>query len=182
VTDYEPTPEQRAHIEAIVRSTLTPLIEQVLIKKLGQLVSYAATDLFADRAAELDAQKGEGAVGEVHSGAFDSRYVVLLVPADQCPPGTKLYAHPPQAALRVDVPGVDAAGYRLPGRATRRRQIDAMLPKPATHPKPDENGNDTGPCCAHAYADGWNACRAAVAAKINDAALTAALQPNEGRE
>ncbi len=27
------------------------------------------------------------------------------------------------------------------------------------YPKPDEAGNDTGPCCAHAYADGWYDCR-----------------------
>lgn len=50
--------------------------------------------------------------------------------------------------------------------------LNRIIPPPAKHPKPDENGNDTGPCCAHAYADGWNACR--------DAMLAASAKPQGG--
>lgn len=50
--------------------------------------------------------------------------------------------------------------------------VKQIVPLPKRYPKPDENGNDTGPCCAHAYADGWNECRAAM--------LAAAQQPKEG--
>lgn len=42
--------------------------------------------------------------------------------------------------------------------------VKQKLPPPKKYPKPDAEGNDTGPCCAHAYADGWNECRAAMLA------------------
>lgn len=40
--------------------------------------------------------------------------------------------------------------------------VKQKLPARKRYPKPDENGNDTGPCCAHAYADGWNECLDAI--------------------
>jgi hypothetical protein len=43
----------------------------------------------------------------------------------------------------------------------KSRSVKQIVPPKKPYPKPDETGNDTGPCCAHAYADGWNECREA---------------------
>jgi hypothetical protein len=47
-----------------------------------------------------------------------------------------------------------AASFTAPPSAP----VGVKLPKPVKYPKPDESGNETGTCCAHAYADGWNGC------------------------
>jgi len=62
-----------------------------------------------------------------------------------------------------------AAYERILARAIEQREgsagsVKQNVPVAKRYPKPDENGNDTGPCCAHAYADGWNECRAAMLA------------------
>ena len=44
-TDYAPTKEQEKAIREYLHESIVPLIEQVLVKKLGQAMSYAAQEL-----------------------------------------------------------------------------------------------------------------------------------------
>ena len=44
-TDYKPTPQQEKAIREYLHESIVPLIEQVLVKKLGQAMSYAAQEL-----------------------------------------------------------------------------------------------------------------------------------------
>ena len=44
-TSYQPTPEQEKAIRAYLRTSIMPLIEQVLVKKLGQAMVFAAEEL-----------------------------------------------------------------------------------------------------------------------------------------
>ena len=46
-THYQPTPEQEKAIRAYLRTSIMPLIEQVLVKKLGQAMVFAAEELEA---------------------------------------------------------------------------------------------------------------------------------------
>jgi DNA-binding MltR family transcriptional regulator len=43
--EYEPTKEQEQAIREYLHKSIVPLIEQVLVKKLGQAMSYAAQEL-----------------------------------------------------------------------------------------------------------------------------------------
>lgn len=45
MSDYEPTREQEKAIREYLHESIVPLIEQVLVKKLGQAMSYAAQEL-----------------------------------------------------------------------------------------------------------------------------------------
>ena len=42
---YQPTHEQEKALRSYLRSSVMPLIEQVLVKKLGQAMTFAATEL-----------------------------------------------------------------------------------------------------------------------------------------
>ena len=42
---YQPTPEQEQAIREYLQEAVVPLIEQVLVKKLGQAMSFAAEQL-----------------------------------------------------------------------------------------------------------------------------------------
>jgi hypothetical protein len=42
---YDPTPQQEKAIREYLHESIVPLIEQVLVKKLGQAMSYAAQEL-----------------------------------------------------------------------------------------------------------------------------------------
>jgi len=42
---YQPTPEQEQAIREYLQEAIVPLIEQVLVKKLGQAMSFAAEQL-----------------------------------------------------------------------------------------------------------------------------------------
>lgn len=42
---YDPTPKQERAIREYLHESIVPLIEQVLVKKLGQAMSYAAQEL-----------------------------------------------------------------------------------------------------------------------------------------
>jgi hypothetical protein len=44
-TDYAPTKEQEEAIREYLHESIVPLIEQVLVKKLGQAMCYAAQEL-----------------------------------------------------------------------------------------------------------------------------------------
>ena len=44
-TSYQLTPEQEKAIRAYLRTSIMPLIEQVLVKKLGQAMVFAAEEL-----------------------------------------------------------------------------------------------------------------------------------------
>ena len=43
--DYTPTQKQEQAIRDFLQEAIVPLIEQVLVKKLGQAMSYAANEL-----------------------------------------------------------------------------------------------------------------------------------------
>jgi hypothetical protein len=45
MNDYDPTPKQEQAIREYLHESIVPLIEQVLVKKLGQAMSYAAQEL-----------------------------------------------------------------------------------------------------------------------------------------
>ena len=45
MSDYEPTREQEKAIREYLHESIVPLIEQVLVKKLGQAMSYATQEL-----------------------------------------------------------------------------------------------------------------------------------------
>ena len=45
MADYAPTREQEQAIREYLHESIVPLIEQVLVKKLGQAMSYAAQEL-----------------------------------------------------------------------------------------------------------------------------------------
>jgi hypothetical protein len=45
MNEYQPTPKQEQAIRDFLQEAIVPLIEQVLVKKLGQAMSYAATEL-----------------------------------------------------------------------------------------------------------------------------------------
>lgn len=45
MSDYNPTPQQEQAIREYLHESIVPLIEQVLVKKLGQAMSYAAQEL-----------------------------------------------------------------------------------------------------------------------------------------
>ena len=45
MSDYDPTPQQEKAIREYLHESIVPLIEQVLVKKLGQAMSYAAQEL-----------------------------------------------------------------------------------------------------------------------------------------
>ena len=45
MSEYEPTPKQEQAIREYLHESIVPLIEQVLVKKLGQAMSYAAQEL-----------------------------------------------------------------------------------------------------------------------------------------
>ena len=45
MSNYEPTREQEKAIRAYLHESIVPLIEQVLVKKLGQAMCYAAQEL-----------------------------------------------------------------------------------------------------------------------------------------
>lgn len=45
MSNYEPTREQEKAIREYLHESIVPLIEQVLVKKLGQAMSYAAQEL-----------------------------------------------------------------------------------------------------------------------------------------
>jgi hypothetical protein len=45
MSDYNPTPQQEQAIREYLQESIVPLIEQVLVKKLGQAMSYAAQEL-----------------------------------------------------------------------------------------------------------------------------------------
>jgi hypothetical protein len=45
MSDYNPTPQQEKAIREYLHKSIVPLIEQVLVKKLGQAMSYAAQEL-----------------------------------------------------------------------------------------------------------------------------------------
>ena len=45
MSDYDPTPQQEQAIREYLQESIVPLIEQVLVKKLGQAMSYAAQEL-----------------------------------------------------------------------------------------------------------------------------------------
>lgn len=49
MSDYEPTREQEKAIREYLHESIVPLIEQVLVKKLGQAMSYAAQELVNPR-------------------------------------------------------------------------------------------------------------------------------------
>lgn len=42
--EFQPTKEQEAAIRAYVRSSIMPLVEQVIVKKLGQAMVFAAQE------------------------------------------------------------------------------------------------------------------------------------------
>ena len=42
---YQPTPEQEKALRSYLRSAVVPLIEQVLVKKLGQAMTFAAQEV-----------------------------------------------------------------------------------------------------------------------------------------
>lgn len=42
--EFRPTKEQEAAIRAYVRSSIMPLVEQVIVKKLGQAMAFAAQE------------------------------------------------------------------------------------------------------------------------------------------
>jgi len=45
MSDYNPTPIQQQAIREYLHESIVPLIEDVLVKKLGQAMSYAAQEL-----------------------------------------------------------------------------------------------------------------------------------------
>lgn len=45
MSKYQPTPKQEQAIREWLQEAITPLIEQVLVKKLGQAMSFAAGEL-----------------------------------------------------------------------------------------------------------------------------------------
>lgn len=44
MSEYQPTSKQEQAIKEYLNEAITPLIEQVLVKKLGQAMSYAAKE------------------------------------------------------------------------------------------------------------------------------------------
>ena len=48
---YQPTPEQEQAIREYLQEAIVPLIEQVLVKKLGQAMSFAAEQLIQPKPA-----------------------------------------------------------------------------------------------------------------------------------
>jgi hypothetical protein len=53
MSDYTPTPKQEQAIRDFLQEAIVPLIEQVLVKKLGQAMSYAATELVQPKSQPL---------------------------------------------------------------------------------------------------------------------------------
>ena len=45
MSQYQPTPKQEQAIREYLNEAVTPLIEQVLVKKLGQAMKFAADEL-----------------------------------------------------------------------------------------------------------------------------------------
>ena len=45
MSEYQPTPKQEQAIREWLQEAITPLIEQVLVKKLGQAMSFASEEL-----------------------------------------------------------------------------------------------------------------------------------------
>ena len=45
MSEYQPTPKQEQAIREWLQEAIMPLIEQVLVKKLGQAMSFAAGEL-----------------------------------------------------------------------------------------------------------------------------------------
>lgn len=52
-TSYQPTPEQEKAIRAYLRTSIMPLIEQVLVKKLGQAMVFAAEEYEMNKKEQL---------------------------------------------------------------------------------------------------------------------------------
>ena len=57
MSDYEPTREQEKAIREYLHESIVPLIEQVLVKKLGQAMSFAAEQLIQPKPASKPAIK-----------------------------------------------------------------------------------------------------------------------------
>ena len=70
MSEYEPTPKQSQAIREYLHESIVPLIEQVLVKKLGQAMSYAAEQLIQPKREWVDLTDDEMLMiyGQQHEG------------------------------------------------------------------------------------------------------------------
>lgn len=68
---YNPTPKQEQAIRDWVQEVIVPLIEQVLVKKLGQAMSFAAQEVIEPPRKPLTSDEIRAAETEVDPGRED---------------------------------------------------------------------------------------------------------------
>ena len=75
--NYQPTPEQEQALREWLQAAIVPLIEQVLVKKLGQAMSFASQEVIKPRREWQGLTEAEKVQTAIDCGCADVAWIGL---------------------------------------------------------------------------------------------------------